>query len=84
MEEPKLHLWDTGIARITRHPQMVGQLLWCFAHTLYIGTSFMCATSALLCGILCRCRYVYCVSLITILLSSQLTTSLLCGMETDD
>lgn len=36
--------------RITRHPQMVGQLLWCAAHTAYVGSSFMCVTSALLCG----------------------------------
>lgn len=28
---------------------MVGQLLWCAAHTAYIGTTFMCATSAMLC-----------------------------------
>lgn len=49
MDKPKLHLWETGITRITRHPQMVGQVLWCFAHTAYIGTSFTCATSAMLC-----------------------------------
>jgi zeta-carotene isomerase len=49
VDKPKLHLWETGIIRITRHPQMVGQLLWCFAHTLYIGTTFTCATSAILC-----------------------------------
>lgn len=29
---------------------MVGQLIWCLAHTAYIGTSFMCATSAMLCA----------------------------------
>ena len=50
VEKPQLHLWETGVTRITRHPQMVGQLIWCFAHTLYIGTSFMCATSAMLCA----------------------------------
>eukprot|EP01036_Dinobryon_divergens_P024892 gene24892-33384_t len=50
VEKPTLHLWETGIARITRHPQMVGQLIWCAAHTAYIGTSFMCATSAMLCA----------------------------------
>ena len=38
VDKPKLHLWETGIIRITRHPQMVGQLLWCAAHTAYIGT----------------------------------------------
>ena len=50
IEKPKLHLWETGITRITRHPQAVGQLLWCVAHTLYLGTSFMCATSTMLCA----------------------------------
>lgn len=49
IDKPQLHLWETGIIRITRHPQMVGQLLWCFAHTAYMGTSFTCATSAILC-----------------------------------
>ncbi len=28
MDEPKLHLWETGVMRITRHPQMVGQAIW--------------------------------------------------------
>jgi zeta-carotene isomerase len=50
VDKPKLHLWETGITRITRHPQAVGQLLWCTAHTAYIGTSFMCATSFMLCA----------------------------------
>lgn len=50
VDKPKLHLWETGITRITRHPQMVGQVTWCAAHTLYLGTSFMCATSAMLCA----------------------------------
>eukprot|EP01035_Chromulina_nebulosa_P017538 gene17538-23100_t len=49
VDKPQLHLWETGIIRISRHPQMVGQLLWCLAHTLYIGTSFTCATSFMLC-----------------------------------
>lgn len=49
VDRPQLHLWETGIIRITRHPQMIGQLLWCVAHTAYLGTSFMLATSAMLC-----------------------------------
>jgi zeta-carotene isomerase len=49
VDKPKLHLWETGITRITRHPQMVGQLLWCVAHTAYMGSSFMIATSTMLC-----------------------------------
>ncbi|EKX54233.1 hypothetical protein GUITHDRAFT_63717 [Guillardia theta CCMP2712] len=45
VDKPKFHMWETGIMRITRHPQMVGQLMWCMAHTLWIGNSFMLATS---------------------------------------
>eukprot|EP00967_Tisochrysis_lutea_P132788 scaffold232272_cov13-Tisochrysis_lutea.AAC.1 len=25
VDEPKLHMWETGIMRITRHPQMVSE-----------------------------------------------------------
>lgn len=39
VDKPKMHLWETGIMRITRHPQMVGQVLWCLAHTIWIGNS---------------------------------------------
>ena len=50
VDEPRLHLWETGVARVTRHPQAWGQLLWCAAHTAWIGSSFMVATSAVLCA----------------------------------
>jgi uncharacterized membrane protein len=43
--KPQVHLYETGIIRITRHPQMVGQLIWCIAHTLWIGTTFTLVTS---------------------------------------
>ncbi|ELR97438.1 NnrU family protein [Gloeocapsa sp. PCC 73106] len=43
--KPEVHLYETGIIRITRHPQMVGQVLWCIAHTLWIGSSFTLVTS---------------------------------------
>jgi uncharacterized membrane protein len=43
--KPQVRLYETGIIRITRHPQMVGQLIWCFAHSLWIGSSFMIVTS---------------------------------------
>ncbi len=43
--KPQVHLYETGIIRISRHPQMVGQVIWCFAHTLWIGTSFTVVTS---------------------------------------
>jgi zeta-carotene isomerase len=48
VDEPQLHLWETGITRITRHPQAVGQGIWCAAHSLWVGTSFTLLTSALL------------------------------------
>jgi uncharacterized membrane protein len=45
IQKPQVHLFETGIIRITRHPQMVGQVIWCLAHTLWVGTSFMLLTS---------------------------------------
>ncbi len=44
--KPEVHLYETGIIRITRHPQMVGQVIWCVGHTLWLGTTFMLVTSA--------------------------------------
>lgn len=45
IEKPQVHLFETGIVRISRHPQMVGQVIWCVAHTLWLGTSFTLLTS---------------------------------------
>ena len=45
IQKPQVHLYETGIIRITRHPQMVGQIIWCLAHTLWLGTSFTLVTS---------------------------------------
>lgn len=45
IKKPQVHLYETGIIRITRHPQMVGQVIWCIAHTLWIGTTFTLLTS---------------------------------------
>jgi uncharacterized membrane protein len=45
IQKPEVHLYNAGIIRITRHPQMVGQIIWCVAHTLWLGTSFMIVTS---------------------------------------
>ena len=45
IEKPQVHLYETGIIRISRHPQMVGQVIWCLSHTLWIGTSFTVVTS---------------------------------------
>ncbi len=38
---PQVRLYATGIIRVSRHPQAVGQVLWCATHLLWIGTSFM-------------------------------------------
>lgn len=48
IQPPQLHLWETGVIRITRHPQAFGQLLWCLAHTAYLGTTTAVAASAML------------------------------------
>lgn len=45
VDKPKMHLWETGIMRITRHPQMVGQVMWCLAHTLWVGNTVTAAAS---------------------------------------
>jgi uncharacterized membrane protein len=45
IQKPEVHLYETGIIRISRHPQMVGQVIWCIAHTLWIGTTFTVVTS---------------------------------------
>jgi uncharacterized membrane protein len=45
IQKPQVHLYETGIIRISRHPQMIGQVIWCLAHTLWIGSSFMVVTS---------------------------------------
>jgi uncharacterized membrane protein len=45
IQKPQVHLYETGIIRITRHPQMVGQVMWCIAHTLWLGTTFTFVTS---------------------------------------
>ena len=45
IQKPQVHLYETGIIRITRHPQMVGQIVWCIAHTLWIGSTFTLLTS---------------------------------------
>ena len=45
IQKPQIYLYETGIIRITRHPQMVGQIIWCIAHTLWLGTTFTLVTS---------------------------------------
>lgn len=50
VEKPTFHLWETGIVRITRHPQFVGQVLWSAGHLAMVGTSFTALTMLLLIG----------------------------------
>lgn len=45
IQKPEVHLYETGIIRITRHPQAWGQIIWCVAHTLWLGTTFTIVTS---------------------------------------
>ena len=49
--KPQVRIYGTGIMRITRHPQAFGQIIWCFAHTLWIGSSFTLITSL---GLICH------------------------------
>lgn len=44
--KPQVRLYATGIIRVSRHPQAVGQVLWCATHLLWIGTSFTLVTCA--------------------------------------
>ena len=48
--KPQVRLYATGIIRISRHPQAVGQILWCVTHALWIGSSFMLVTCVGLIG----------------------------------
>ncbi len=51
VQKPKVRIYSTGIMRITRHPQAIGQIIWCIAHSLWIGTSFTLITSL---GLICH------------------------------
>ncbi len=42
--KPEVRLYAKGIIRISRHPQAIGQILWCFTHQLWIGSSFTLVT----------------------------------------
>ena len=48
--KPQVRMYATGIIRISRHPQAVGQILWCISHALWIGSSFMLVTCVGLIG----------------------------------
>ena len=51
VQKPKVRIYSTGIMRVTRHPQAIGQIIWCIAHSLWIGTSFTLVTSF---GLICH------------------------------
>ncbi len=44
ISQPEVRLYQKGIIRISRHPQAVGQILWCLTHELWIGSSFTLVT----------------------------------------
>ncbi len=44
IQKPEVRLYAKGIIRISRHPQAVGQIIWCVAHQLWLGSSFMLVT----------------------------------------
>ena len=49
--KPQVRLYASGIIRISRHPQAIGQILWCLTHALWIGSSFMLVTCI---GLICH------------------------------
>ena len=48
IDRPRIHLWETGVIRVTRHPQAVGQVMWSLAHCAMVGSTFCLLTNALL------------------------------------
>ncbi len=48
--KPEVRLYTKGIIRISRHPQAIGQVLWCISHAIWLGTSFMLVTCVGLIG----------------------------------
>ncbi len=48
IKRPRLTIFESGVTRISRHPQLWGQVLWCVAHTAWLGTSFSVVAS---CGL---------------------------------
>ncbi len=51
VQKPEIRIYSTGIMRVTRHPQAIGQIIWCVAHSLWIGTTFTLITSF---GLICH------------------------------
>ena len=40
VQRPGFRIYEKGITRVTRHPQLFGQFLWCVAHTAWLDSSF--------------------------------------------
>ncbi|CAN8062346.1 unnamed protein product [Agarophyton chilense] len=40
VQKPSFRIYETGVMRISRHPQLAGQVLWCLAHGAWMGSSF--------------------------------------------
>lgn len=39
IKRPGFRIYEKGVMRITRHPQLWGQVLWCVSHSAWMGTS---------------------------------------------
>jgi uncharacterized membrane protein len=50
IKRPTVRLFEQGIIRVTRHPQLWGQFLWCLAHGAWIGSSMAITVSCALIG----------------------------------
>jgi len=46
VRRPGFRIYEDGVMRITRHPQLWGQVLWCVAHSAWTGTSLPIVASA--------------------------------------
>ncbi|OSX81179.1 hypothetical protein BU14_0025s0060 [Porphyra umbilicalis] len=44
--KPGFRIYEAGVMRITRHPQLWGQVLWCVAHGAWLGSSMVVVASA--------------------------------------
>lgn len=45
IKRPGFRIYEQGVMRVTRHPQLWGQVLWCAAHTAWMGTTLTLAAS---------------------------------------
>lgn len=45
IKKPGFRIYESGVMRITRHPQLWGQVIWCVAHAAWMGTSLTAVAS---------------------------------------